>query len=152
MAIYWGDSLMPEKNETNAETFGAFIRNIRKKDERFRQKDVADKLGMSLSYYSAIENDDRRPLNEEEMEIFAKLFYLTKEEKAIMYNLANIGTNITASDLEYLRDEKKGKWARIALRKANRVNASENMWRQFIWDLEKQENQDTQGGDENDTD
>jgi hypothetical protein len=86
------------------------------------------------------------------MEIFAKLFYLTKEEKAIMYNLANIGTNITASDLEYLRDEKKGKWARIALRKANRVNASENMWRQFIWDLEKQENQDTQGGDENDTD
>ena len=148
LAIYWGDSYMPEKKETNTETFGAFIRNIRKKDERFRQKDVADKLGMSLSYYSAIENDDRRPLNGEEMEIFAKLFYLTKEEKTIMYDLANNGTNITASDLEYLRDEKKGKWARIALRKASKANADEKFWRKIIWDLEKQENQDEQGGDD----
>jgi len=145
---------MPEKDEINTGSFGVFIKNIRMKDERsFRQKDVADKLGMSLSYYSAIENDDRRPLNDEEMEIFAELFYLTKKEKSIMYDLANNRTNIMASDLEYLRDEKKGKWARIALRKANKVNAGEKMWKQFIWELEKQEKQDTQGGDdENDTD
>jgi len=143
---------MPEKNETNTGTFGAFIKNIRIKDERFRQKDVADKLGMSLSYYSAIENDDRRPLNEEEMEIFAKLFYLTKEEKTIMYELANNRANIMAADLEYLRDGEKGKWARIALRKANKVNADEKMWRKFIWELEKLEDEDMRGGDEDDTD
>ena len=144
---------MIEKNEKNTRSFGDFIRNIRKKDERYRQKDIADKLGMSLSYYSAIENDDRRPLNDEEMGIFAELFHLTEEEKAVMYDLASDRANITASDLEYLKDEQTGKWARIALRTAKKVNADEKMWKQFIWELEKQEKQDTQGGDdEDDTD
>ena len=142
---------MPIKAPIDTQRFGGFIKNIRLSDERrLRQSDVAEKLEMSLSFYSEIEKGYRRPLNAMEMEIFAELFNLTKEEKTVMYDLASQETNKIPVDLEYIMDEESGKWARIALRKAKEVNAGEKMWKKFIWDLENK--QDEQDGDENDRD
>ena len=139
---------MPKKKEVNTQYFGGFIKHIRLNDERhLRQGDVADKLEMSLTYYSEIENGTRRPLNEIEMEIFAELFNMTKEEKTTMYDLASYKTNEIPVDLKYVIDKKEGEWARVALRKAKEVNANEKMWKKFIWELERK-----QGGEEDDND
>ncbi|MCL2813262.1 MAG: helix-turn-helix domain-containing protein [Oscillospiraceae bacterium] len=143
----------PQKKARNTGSFGAFITNIRLKDERrLRQGDVADKLELSLSYYSDIEKDYRRPLNAEEMEIFAKLFDLTQEDKIIMYDLASRETNTIPVDVEnYIMEDQNGELARVALRKAKEVRADEKMWRKFIWELEKKQNQN-RGDEEHDSD
>ena len=143
----------PQKKARNTGSFGAFITNIRLKDERrLRQGDVAEKLELSLSYYSDIEKDYRRPLNAEEMEIFAELFTLTQEEKITMYDLASRETNTIPVDVKnYIMEDENGELARVALRKAKEVRADEKMWKKFIWDLEKKQKQD-RGGDENDSD
>ena len=139
---------MPIKEPIDTQCFSGFIKNIRLRDERhLRQSDVADKLEMSLSFYSEIGKGYRRPLNALEMEIFAELFNMTKEEKTVMYDLASIETNKIPVDLEYIMDDENGKWARTALRKAKEVNADEKMWKKFIWELEKKEKHDRQGGD-----
>jgi len=144
---------MPKKAPIDTQCFSGFIKNIRLNDERhLRQSDVAEKLEMSLSFYSEIEKGYRRPLNAIEMEIFAELFNLTNDEKAMMYDLASRETNKIPVDLEYIMDDENGKWARVALRKAKEVNADEKMWKKFIWDLEKKQTQDQQGGEENDND
>ena len=49
-------------------------------------------------------------------------------------------------------EDENGELARVMLRKAKAVNADEKFWRKIIWDLEKKENRDKQGGDENDRD
>ena len=143
----------PQKKARNTGSFGAFITNIRLKDERrLRQGDVADKLELSLSYYSDIEKDYRRPLNAEEMEIFAELFDLTREEKTAMYDLASRETNKIPVDVEnYIMEDENGELARMALRKAKEVNADEKMWKQFIWELEKKQKQN-RSDEENDND
>lgn len=127
--------------------FGSYIKSIRLKDERqLRQLDVAKKLGMSLSFYSEIENSYRRTLDAEEMEIFAELFNMTEDEKIQMYDLASYETNEIPVDLEDMfMDNETGKWAKALLRKAKEVKADEKMWKKFIWELEKK------GGDENGT-
>ena len=143
----------PLKKARNTGSFGAFITNIRLNDERrLRQGDVADKLEMSLSYYSDIEKDYRRPLNAEEMEIFAELFNLTREEKTTMYDLASQKTNTIPTDVEnYIMEDENGELARMALRKAKEVNADEKMWKQFIWELEKKQKKN-RSDEENDND
>ena len=141
---------MPKKERINTQCFSGFIKNIRMKDERhLRQADVAKTLDMSLTLYSEIEKGYRRPLNEIEMEMFAELFNMTKEEKTAMYDLASRETDKIPVDLEYIMDDANGKWARVALRKAKEVNSDEKMWKQFIWELEKTQKQ---GGEENDND
>ena len=140
---------MPKREPIDTSNFHGFIKHIRLRDERrIRQQDVADKLEMSLSFYSEIEKGYRRPLNAIEMEIFAELFNLTNEEKATMYDLASRETNKIPVDLEYIMDDENGKWARTALRKAKEVNADEKMWKQFIWQLEKL-NEQGGGNDDN---
>ena len=143
----------PQKKARNAGSFGAFITNIRLKDERrLRQGDVADKLELSLSYYSDIEKDYRRPLNAEEMEIFAELFNLSEEDKITMYDLASRETNTIPVDVEnYIMEDENGELARVALRKAKEVRAGEKMWKKFIWELEKKQKQD-RGDEKHDND
>ena len=144
---------MPIKAPIDTSSFHGFIKNIRLRDDRhLRQSDVANKLEMSLSFYSEIEKGYRRPLNALEMEIFADMFYMTNEEKATMYDLASRENNKIPVDLEYIMDEENGKWARVALRKAKEVNADEKMWKKFIWELEKKQKQDERGSGKNDTD
>jgi len=140
---------MPIKEPIDTSCFNGFIKNIRLRDDRrLRQSDVAEKLEMSLSFYSEIEKGYRRPLNAIEMEVFAGLFNMTEEEKTTMYDLASRENNKIPVDLEYIMDDENGKWARVALRKAKEVNADEKMWKKFIWELEKKQ----QGGEENDND
>jgi len=143
----------PQKKARNAGSFGAFITNIRLKDERrLRQGDVADKLELSLSYYSDIEKDYRRPLNAEEMEIFAELFNLSEEDKITMYDLASRETNTIPVDVEnYIMEDENGELASVALRKAKEVRADEKMWKKFIWELEKKQKQD-RGDEKHDND
>jgi len=114
--------------------FGNFIRRIRVKDNReLTQSDVAKVLNMSLTYYSDIENNRRRPLDPEKMEKFIELFDLTEEEKTKMYDLASIETHEIPLDIEDIfMYEETGKMARIALRQSKAGNIEEEYWQQLI--------------------
>jgi transcriptional regulator with XRE-family HTH domain len=114
--------------------FGDFIRKIRVNDSReLRQADVAEELGISLSLYTDIENNRRKPFDFEKMEIFIKLFNLPEDKKTRMYDLASYEKHEIPVDLEdiFMYDE-VGDMARVALREFKAGNLEEEDWKQLI--------------------
>ena len=129
--------------------FGDFIRKIRLRDEReLRQSDVAKELGMSLTMYSDIENNRRRPFHEENMRIFAELFDITEDEKTRMLDLASYETHEIPLDLEdILMYNEVGTLARVALRESKAGNATEADWKRFIREIEENKERRKRGED-----
>ena len=75
------------------------------------------------------------------MELFAELFDLDDEEKAMMYDLAARDRGVVPSDIEdIMMYGEIGDMARLALRKSNAGKISEDDWKQFIRDMEKKNN------------
>lgn len=63
--------------------FGDYIKKKRREDPReLTLKDVADTLGLSISFLSDIENNRRKAFDSDKIEIFAKQLNLSEEEKA----------------------------------------------------------------------
>ena len=72
------------------------------------------------------------------MELFAELFDLDDEEKAMMYDLAARDRGEVPADLEdIMMYSETGDMARMALRQSNAGKISEDDWTQFIRDMEK---------------
>jgi transcriptional regulator with XRE-family HTH domain len=81
--------------------FGDFIRYKRIHDKReLTLKDVADKLGFSLSLLSDIEQGRRKPFNSEKIDLFCKYLELSNEDRNLMYDLAARDRKEIPSDLE----------------------------------------------------
>ena len=114
--------------------FGDFIRQIRLRDSReLRQTDVANELGLSLSFYSEIENRRKRPFDPEKIEIFAELFNLSEERKALMYDLASRENREVPADIEDIfMYEEIGDLARVALRQSKAGDITEADWKRLI--------------------
>jgi transcriptional regulator with XRE-family HTH domain len=114
--------------------FGQFLRKKRLDDPReLRQADIAEILGLSLSYYTDIENDNRRPLNGDEIEIVSDYLNLSEDDKAKLYNFAAFEKGKIPADLEEtVIYEKVGEYALMALRESKAGNITEEMWKQFI--------------------
>ena len=114
--------------------FGKFLRKKRLEDPReLRQADIAEILGLSLSYYTDIENDNRRPLNGNEIEIVSDYLNLSEEDKAKLYNFAAFEKGKIPADLEEtVIYDKVGEYALMALRESKAGNITEEMWKQFI--------------------
>ena len=114
--------------------FGQFLRKKRLDDPReLRQADIAEILGLSLSYYTDIENDNRRPLNGDEIEIVSAYLNLSEEDKAKLYNFAAFEKGKIPADLEEtVIYDKVGEYALMALRESKAGNITEEMWKQFI--------------------
>jgi len=127
--------------------FGKFLRKKRLEDPReLRQADIAERLGLSLSYYTDIENDNRRPLNGDEIEIVSDYLKLSEEDKAKLYNFAAFEKGKIPADLEEtVIYDKIGEYALMALRESKAGNITEEMWKQFI-----RSKKDKQQGGEND--
>ena len=63
--------------------FGEYIRKKRLADPReITMQDVADHLGLSLSYMSAIENRRKPPFDGDKIECLAKFLRLSDEDTA----------------------------------------------------------------------
>lgn len=126
---------MREKNMR----FGDFIKQKRLNDPReLTLKDMSERLGISLSFLSDIENNRRKPFDQDKIEIFAAELGLSDEDKAKMYDLAARDRREVPSDIEdIMMYDKIGDMARFALRQSNAGVIDEEDWKTFIRDIEK---------------
>lgn len=126
---------MQEKNMY----FGEYIRKKRLDDPReLTMQEVADHLGISLSYMSAIENRRKPPFGGDKLESLAKFLGLSTEETALMFDLAGKETREVPYDIQdtFMYDE-VGELARYALRQSQAGHIKEADWKAFIRQAEE---------------
>ena len=119
--------------------FGEFIKAKRLADSReLTQKDVADKLGISLTLLSDIEKGRRKPFDSAKIEAFCDFMGLSESDRSRMYDLAARETGEVPSDIDdtFMYSD-IGDMARHALRLSNAGVISEDDWRSFIQEIEK---------------
>lgn len=119
--------------------FGDFIKRKRLGDPReITLKDMSERLGISLSLLSDIENNRRKPFDSEKIELFARELALSEKDKASMYDLAGRERKEIPSDLEkIMMYSEVGEMARFALRQTNSGVVDEEDWKKFIRRIEK---------------
>ena len=124
-------------------TFGAFIRKKRMElDPHISLRKMAILLDLSPVHMSNIETGRQAAPKKEVLENLTKQLKLTKEEQELMYDLAAESKNYTAvpSDLpEYITTHE---YAKIALRVAKDVDATDEEWMEFIEKLKKRSKED----------
>jgi len=122
-------------------TFGSFLRKKRlAKDITLRK--MADKLNISPVYMSSIETGRRAAPKDDILQNIAKILIMDKHEQEQMYELAAKTKKFTAvpGDLpEYISSNE---YARIALRVAKDVDATDTEWIEFIEKLKKRGKQE----------
>jgi len=114
--------------------FGDYIKQKRlQHPDELTLKEVSKMLGISLSFLSDVENNRRKPFDKNKIEMLAAKLGLTAEEKATMFDLAARGRKEVPSDIEdVMMYSEVGKMARLALRKTNIGEITEEDWKQFI--------------------
>lgn len=119
--------------------FGEFIKKKRLADSReLTLKDVADRLGISLTLLSDIEQGRRKPFGSDKIEMFCKYLGLSEEELELMYDLAAKETRGIPLDIdETLMYTDSGNIARRLLRMTNAGIIKEDDWREFIRQAEE---------------
>ena len=119
--------------------FGQFIKTKRLADRReLTQKDVADRLGISLTLLSDIEKGRRNPFNAEKIEAFCEYLGLSEDDRSRMYDLAARETGEVPADIdETLMYTDSGEIARRMLRLTNAGVVGEEDWREFIRQIEE---------------
>lgn len=119
--------------------FGEFIKSRRLRDSReLTLKDIASKLGLSLSMLSDIEQGRRKPFDSEKIEAFCDYLDLPDEDRALMYDLAARDRGEIPSDIDdIMMHSEIGEMARFALRMSNAGIADEDDWRALIRRIEE---------------
>jgi len=114
--------------------FGDYIKQKRlQHPDELTLKEVSKMLGISLSFLSDVENNRRKPFDKNKIEALAAKLGLTEEEKATMFDLAARERKEVPSDIEdVMMYGNIGKMARLALRKTNIGELTEEDWKQFI--------------------
>lgn len=109
--------------------FGDYIKNKRLTN-KYTMKDVADKLGLSISYLSDVEKGRRNPFEFEKLVLLSEILHLSDIEKNELMNLAGSKRNEIAPDVnEYAASNQ---YITDALRTSKNINASEQEWLEFI--------------------
>ncbi len=123
----------------NTMRFGAFIKARRLADGRgLTLKDVAERLNISLTLLSDIEQGRRKPFDSRRIEAFCDYLRLPSSDRVRMYDLAARETGAVPSDIdETLMYTSIGDMARHALRLSNAGYAAEDDWRDFIRRMEE---------------
>lgn len=119
-------------------TFGQYIRSKRMHDRReLTLRDVSERLGLSLSLLSDIEQGRRKPFDSDKIDQFCAELALSDADKARMYDLAAKARGEIPADIEdTMMYSEIGSMARYALRMSNAGIADEADWKRFIWELE----------------
>jgi transcriptional regulator with XRE-family HTH domain len=126
--------------------FGDFIRKKRLADPReLSMKDVAEHLGVALSYISMVENRYKRPFDGERLQKLAEFLNLSEEDTATMYDLASHENGEIPYDIEEtLMYEEVGALARYALRQSKKGVFKEEDWKTFIRETEAKKKEEQQ--------
>ena len=90
----------------------------------------AKDLGVSPSYISDIEKGNREPNEKKLLDSLVRVLKLNQEEAEKLYDMAAAQKNELAQDVsEYVNEND---FAKVALRTAKEVNATEEDWKEFI--------------------
>lgn len=123
--------------------FGTFIRKKRMElDPYISLRKLAELLNISPVYMSNIETGRDSAPKDEVLVNLARILKLDKKEQEYMYDLAAESKKYIAipSDLpEYITTNE---YAKIALRVAKDVDATDEEWRDFIEKLKKRSKED----------
>lgn len=119
--------------------FGDFIRKKRLADPReLTMQDVADHLGYTIQYISAVENRYKRPFVGEKLGMLAEFLKLSEEDTATMFDLASRETRDVPYDIEdTLMYEDVGDLIRYATRQSKAGFIKEEDWKTFIRQMEE---------------
>jgi transcriptional regulator with XRE-family HTH domain len=123
------------------QSFGSFVR-AKRLEVDITLRGMAQILDISPVYMSNIETDRNPAPKADILEKLAKALRLDKHEREIMYDLAAQSKNYAAipGDLpEYIS---ANEYARIALRMAKDVDATDTEWIEFIEKLKKRSGQE----------
>lgn len=123
------------------QSFGSFVR-AKRLEVDITLRGMAQILDISPVYMSNIETDRNPAPKADILEKLAKALRLDKHEREIMYDLAAQSKNYAAipGDLpEYIS---ANAYARIALRMAKDVDATDTEWIEFIEKLKKRSGQE----------
>lgn len=125
---------MKEKNMN----FGDYIRKKRLADPReLTMQDIANHLGISLSYVSAVENRHKPPFDGDRLAQLAEFLNLSEEDTALMFDIAGRENHDVPYDIEdTLMYEEVGELARYALRQSKAGFIKEEDWKTFIRQME----------------
>lgn len=114
--------------------YGQFIRSRRLADRReLSQKDLAEALGVSVTFLCDIENGRRKPLNEEKTQKLIKFLRMSEADIAWLYDLAARENERIPKDLgDVMMYTDAGDMARYALRMTKKGLVDDDDWRVFI--------------------
>ena len=114
--------------------YGQFLRAKRVSDSReLTLRDVAEELGVSVSFVSDVEQGRRKPYDEAKTKRLIEFLGLTEEDVALMYDLAARENSRIPQDIDdIMMYSEAGEMARFALRMTKKGVIGEDDWRQFV--------------------
>lgn len=123
-----------EKVKIMYANFGEFI-SKKRIEKKITIRKMAEMLNVSASFLTDVEKDRRNPFDMEKLTQLASILNLSKEENALMLDLAGKKRNAVAPDLpEYIMGRD---YVSAALRTARDLDAGEEEWNQFVEELRK---------------
>lgn len=112
-------------------SFGDFLQQRR--SSMMRQKVLAEKLGITVSYLCEIENGRKDPPQYELVVKIADVLNLRGADRERFFDLAGKGRNEVSPDLpEYIMNSDVADTVRMALRTAKSSKASVQDWLDFV--------------------
>lgn len=125
-----------EKVKIMYANFGEFI-SKKRIEKKITIRKMAEMLNVSAPFLTDVEKDRRNPFDMEKLTQLASILNLSKEENALMLDLAGKKRNAVAPDLpEYIMGRD---YVSAALRTARDLDAGEEEWNQFVEELRKRE-------------
>lgn len=120
---------------TKAMTFGEQLTNLRK-EKKISLRELAAKMNISAAFLSDVSNGRKPPLTIDRLEKVKEILNLSDEEYASLNDLAGKwnDTRIAPDLPEYLNSKPV---ARLALRTARDLDASDEEWLRFVKQLQK---------------
>jgi transcriptional regulator with XRE-family HTH domain len=128
--------------------FGDFIRKKRlDHPSELQAIDVAECLGISISYMSQVENRRKKPFEKKILVKLAECLDLSEEDTALMYDLASRDNGEVPHDIsDTFMYEEIGDLARYALRQSKAGYIEEEDWKDLIRKGEIKKAQRQNGG------
>ena len=114
--------------------FGEFI-SRKRVEKKITVRKMAEMLNVSAPFLTDVEKDRRNPFDMDKLTKLAEILGLSKEDNALMLDLAGKKRNAVAPDLpDYIiqRD-----YVSAALRTARDLDAGEEEWNQFVKELKE---------------
>ena len=121
-------------------TFGKFLREKRL-DKKFVLRKFAKDVGISPSFLSEIENEERSAPSDKVLKEIVRLLELSPNETEMFYDLAanaKVGNHLPADIVESVLENKTIK---VALRVAKDFNATDEEWEDFMRRLKNRQNE-----------